>query len=228
MATIKTQLVDGQRRIITKVVNGQRRVSCSCCEEPECCMYPASQLGVGYTASDLPDTLEITNGGTTVTATKSGSSYPFTFGINSLSLQVIGGSWAFDPAPDEWSNWVNPCLITDDVGINVKDTFEDTYTINFDFEGEDETIQETVIVTRESLCVWSGANSCGDPVELRYFCQGGTSCFMWSVYFTTTELRQAGPCTGGQGFAAVKNGTLNTPSGDYGDGEGASVGITVS
>jgi hypothetical protein len=31
MATIRTQLVDGDRRIITKVVNGQRRVSCSCC-----------------------------------------------------------------------------------------------------------------------------------------------------------------------------------------------------
>jgi hypothetical protein len=29
--TIKTQLVEGQPRIITKVVNGQRRVSCSCC-----------------------------------------------------------------------------------------------------------------------------------------------------------------------------------------------------
>ena len=31
MATIKTQLVGGQRRIITKLFDGQRRVSCSCC-----------------------------------------------------------------------------------------------------------------------------------------------------------------------------------------------------
>jgi hypothetical protein len=115
-------------------------------------MYPASQLGVGYTASDLPNTLEITNGGTTVTATKSGSSYPFTFGINSLSLKVIGGSWAFDPAPDEWSNWVNSCLITDDAGINVKDTFADTYNYTVVWNGN--TLQSGTI-SRDSLCLWT-------------------------------------------------------------------------
>jgi hypothetical protein len=31
VATIKTQISGGQRRILTKVVSGQRRVSCSCC-----------------------------------------------------------------------------------------------------------------------------------------------------------------------------------------------------
>jgi hypothetical protein len=44
VATIKTQVSGGQRRIITKVVSGQRRVSCSCCEDDvdECCVYPAT------------------------------------------------------------------------------------------------------------------------------------------------------------------------------------------
>jgi hypothetical protein len=37
MSTIKTQLVSGQRRIITKVDGGQRRVSCSCCDAPPEC-----------------------------------------------------------------------------------------------------------------------------------------------------------------------------------------------
>jgi len=143
----------GTRRAVTKLVEGERLVSCTCCTAVAgCCMYPASQLGVGYTASDLPNTLEITNGGTTVTATKSGSSYPFTFGINSLSLQVIGGSWAFDPAPDEWSNWVNSCLITDDAGINVKDTFADTYNYTVVWNGN--TLQSGTI-SRDSLCLWT-------------------------------------------------------------------------
>ena len=40
MATVKTQFILGQNRILTKVVNGQRRVSCSCCE----CAYNFSLL----------------------------------------------------------------------------------------------------------------------------------------------------------------------------------------
>jgi hypothetical protein len=41
--TIKTQVVGGETRIITKVVDGSTRVSCECCEEGlTCCVYPAT------------------------------------------------------------------------------------------------------------------------------------------------------------------------------------------
>lgn len=102
MATIKTQIVDEQRRIITQVIDGQRRVSCSCCEEEECCPYIAGQLGIGYLAEDLPDTLTFKTGfsaeaglGTYdppfVTATRSGETYitePYTFTILGFSFTL--------------------------------------------------------------------------------------------------------------------------------------------
>jgi hypothetical protein len=56
--TIKTQVVDDEKRIITKVVDGKTRISCTCCASAECCMYPADQLGILYTEDDLPDSIE--------------------------------------------------------------------------------------------------------------------------------------------------------------------------
>lgn len=59
MATIKTQIVGGQRRIITKVLGGQRRISCSCCDQQQgCCMYPADQFDILYGFDDLPDIIQ--------------------------------------------------------------------------------------------------------------------------------------------------------------------------
>jgi hypothetical protein len=40
-----------------KVILKGGKVSCSCCEAEECCMYPADKFGVTYTEDDLPQTL---------------------------------------------------------------------------------------------------------------------------------------------------------------------------
>jgi hypothetical protein len=44
MATVKTTVDEsGQRRVITKLnEDGERRVSCSCCSDATCCVFPAS------------------------------------------------------------------------------------------------------------------------------------------------------------------------------------------
>jgi len=159
MATVRTQLVSGQRRIITKVVNGQRRVSCSCCEDG-CCMYPADQLNAGYTADDLPDAVTVNwEGSFTGSMSKSGSGYAG----GGATLQVVDGVWQL--SDDAGIRNVGQCLIRGDGNLTqgddlVEDQFADTYTV---------TVGGTTgIVTRESLCVWRGLTNDGCPIALSY------------------------------------------------------------
>jgi len=61
VATIRTQLVNEQRRIITRATNDQRRVSCSCCGGPiggnTCFLYNANDYADGLLLfDDLPQT----------------------------------------------------------------------------------------------------------------------------------------------------------------------------
>jgi hypothetical protein len=199
MATIKTQLVDGERRIITKVVNGQRRVSCSCCET-ECCMYPATKLEQGiFTVADLPDSITVVDSFTTpgevalyfVAKNEDGS-----YGEGGFSPQQ-GQPGAFF-LPDEWlinSGQVTPgqgdCLFVEEYFLSppadfvyTLDNFEDTYSFT--------TPEGSGTLTRESLCVWRG---------------GGRSLTFVS-----------GDTFVGWTFGGTrKEGTQNTPVGTYGE-----------
>jgi hypothetical protein len=157
---IKTQLVEGQRRIITKVVNGQRRVSCSCCEsEPSCCMYPADELGNLYVEDDLPDAVTVNWAGRfTGSMSKSGSGYE----SGTVSLQVIDHKWTLkDTSTDPESvRVVGRCLIQGDGNLTqgddlVEDRFEDTYTMS------PPSLNGTPLVRRE-LCLWDD----GDEFEV--------------------------------------------------------------
>jgi len=173
MAIIKTKLVNGDRRIITKVVGGQRRVSCSCCETG-CCMYPAiAYTNALYEFEDLPDEVEFWHndgaGGALVgpiIVPKNGSAGEFFY----------GGETDFSPRishfTDEWLvgvNQIDPglgdCLILDKLTIEpapaagdgtrsiwVFDRFEDIYTIDVAGGATDE-------LSRNSLCVWGGSQS---------------------------------------------------------------------
>jgi hypothetical protein len=160
MATIKTQLVSGQRRIITK----DGKVSCSCCEEPECCMYPADQLGAGYTIDDLPDKIKFVGG----EFTKNNPPLVFTndpnvliyYGVAGEGVGIAGGEEVWRQFVDFGGTGGARCLIGDIGGSSFTDDFADTYTV---------TVGSTTgTVTRESLCVWRGLTTDGCPIALSY------------------------------------------------------------
>jgi hypothetical protein len=164
MAIIRTQLVSGQRRIITKVVNGVRRVSCSCCEEPECCMYPADQLGVGYTIDDLPDLLVTQFVGEQFE--KRGSPLTYAVGNESFTAYYGGEGLAIGIRASDPTNWTlqvdfgfgtnQGCLISQLIQDGppdwVYDDFADTYTITA--SDPNPLFQGCTLITRVNLCTW--------------------------------------------------------------------------
>ena len=209
---IKTTGEGANRRIITKLVDGQRRVSCSCCEEAVCCMYPADQLGVGYQEADLPDEVRITiagTGGDSRIAARSGSEYSYGSygGIANLKLGVDDGAWVFIPNADNLSAYVQQCLVGEEAEFAVEDTFADTYNISYSNPATASTT-----VTRESLCVWRGqttvtifGNSTPLTVVLEYFNSPDAGAqedqLKWIVN------------------GDIKIGTQNTPVGSYQSGD---------
>jgi hypothetical protein len=159
MATIKR----AGNRIITKVVNGQRRVSCSCCPSEEgCCMYSADQLGVGYTAEDLPDEIMWfinVNLEQRFAWPKVGDKYVRQFcgdeECYEAEIRVEGGQWLFgfdnNVPPAYWFG--SNCLFQEGDEQGFKDNFADTYTIDFQSLGP---IDE---LSRVTLCIWGGSQS---------------------------------------------------------------------
>jgi hypothetical protein len=158
--TIKTQVVDDETRIITKVVDGKTRISCTCCAGAECCMYPAAELGDSYAQSDLPDAVTINwPGFASGSAARSGSTY--VIGGTTLGLSLSGTSWVLTNGGDTRN--VGACLIPDDGGYTlgddlVEDQFLDTYEVS-DFDGFGFTVE------RQSLCQWYGQYELPFPYE---------------------------------------------------------------
>ena len=192
MATIKVQVDEsGTRRVITKLVDGNRLVSCACCETV-CCMYPADQLGVGYTANDLPDTIDVSGQimgvPTRIIVARNGSQYgPFNQSTSGgvtftdtllVDLNVLGNlAWLFNE-----DTIGDPCLFLADnlEEYVVEDTFSDTYQVTGAVSGT---------VSRLSRCVWSGTG-----LTLSNY------GFQWAVN------------------GRNKSGNQNTPVGSYADG----------
>jgi len=163
MANVRTQVSGSTRRVLTKVVNGQRRVSCSCCEEPECCMYSATALTNGiYRAEDLPDEIVVSDGFSSWTAQRQGTNFVAEDAFASGEDIVIG---LFE---GEWRLWVDagngPEFIIGDYSavclINtpfsefernpaIQDPFEDSYSVSYS-TGE----IPTTSVSRINLCQW--------------------------------------------------------------------------
>jgi hypothetical protein len=221
MATIRTQLVGSERRIITKVVNGQRRVSCSCCDEAECCMYPAEELGVGFAEEDLPDELQfnVTLGGVSyqLVAQKNASPYGlywWPIGNTSYVLRFEDGAYQLETQEtinieDGFTGLGSQrCLVDDPSVANpiLQDTFADTYTVT--------TNQATGVVTRQSLCIWTGVDNLGCDLELRYEDRASPprsgSRYKWTVDFAESGLT---PCA--ERAIAIKTPNQNTPVGSY-------------
>jgi hypothetical protein len=226
MATIRTQLVSGQRRIITKVVNGVRRVSCSCCpSEEECCMYPAAALVNGqFTSEDLPDTIVYNlSGGGNLTYNKLGAPVEAFGGLvyykEALSGPIESGEedvifiQSGDGEDSGWQTIVNgaaidgsrDCLVSSTQNTFIRDTFADTYTVSWA-----SVDIPTTTVTRVSLCQWRSEvitiPSVNQPYVVILYYEG----FIFAPPFSNTPDRLFWSIEGER-----KNGAQNTPVGTY-------------
>jgi hypothetical protein len=205
----------GTRRAVTKLVEGERLVSCTCCTTAECCMYPANQLGIGYTEDDLPDTIDvdgiILGVPTRIIASRNGSFYgPINqsiFNGTAFSTYVFVGTNDFDEIVwfENTTNGVGvglgePCLILGNFSepSAIDDTFADTYEVNF-------LTDKTVTVTRESLCFWFGQQTIDGFVyeaSLAY----NDATYSWEAGFSTQDVGSS---------LNTKDGDQNTPVGSY-------------
>ena len=207
MATIKLQPSGA-------VLLKDGKVSCACCEQPptSCCPYPAQALVDGlYTYEDLPDAIDIEGleftkldppqflGGVTIYYI-----YPNNEDFNleggySLNINdfTSGSFWASDFGQDF-------CLLND---ATYKDQFADTYTVSGEPLG-------SVTLTRVSLCLWTGLDSCGNTVFLELFADPGDGR-IWYLEFP----HYISPCVLSETLIrSVENiGYGNTPVGGYGN-----------
>jgi hypothetical protein len=172
-------------------------------------LYPALGLTEGtYPPSDLPDNVTV-----------NGVSYPRNVGTgNEASYGDENNGVALEIA--EWLYYnegiaaSQECLIQGEV----EDQFADTYTVTYTPGGDP---RESVVVTRISLCVWSGNDSCGRPWYLMYgdqapFFSGDE--FKWYIWMAIDE---SDPCGDFQQPPAEKQGFQNSPIGNYaGDAQG--------
>jgi hypothetical protein len=205
MFTIKTQLISGQRSIITKIIEGGRRVSCSCCEEG-CCMYRASNLFDNtISGADLPSSVTLFSPEqTSVILSKSGTSYS-------------GLGFTIDPINDRWVRSLdgqpfgsNKCLIVPD---KVEDPFLENYNVLYSESVGGEQINTTVF--RTDLCLWQS-----DPFPFG----GGTRQIF--LRFSDGTF----PPFGNQKWVITNNfllwakgGTMDSPTGSYNRQGGPSI-----
>ena len=178
MATIKTTGIGDALRIITKTVSGQVRVSCGCCEQAGCCMYPAQGLIDGlFTVADLPDEIAMSSNGGDVLS-KINPPVP-AFGADGITMYygLAGEGVGIEDATGGWVFFqdgginedviVPPACLFSDTNIPQTppfDVFEDTYTLT--------SIDGSIVVTRVSLCRWELTVEVGSPNlggSLEYF-----------------------------------------------------------
>jgi hypothetical protein len=214
MATIKLQ---ASGAVVLK--NG--KVSCGCCAQTGCCMYPAQAFGEGQISiDDLPDELlfyhfggeeqgvVFNKGGNGVYIAASG-------GLSNGAIYCVEYSslYYYNTPPDfpayDGFHWIfaingnnlgppyniedmGPCLISPvllkDVPLphsyeNLKyayDQFADSYTVTPNIGDS----ASPTVVTRISLCVWRGSDTCGNFVYLSYGSNpNGGQDIMWNVFF---------------------------------------------
>ena len=193
MATIKLQPSGA-------VVIKEGKVACSCCEV--CCPYPAQLLVIqSYSSSDLPDAVTVDG----VSYARNGTSY----GDTTNGVLLEGNVWV------KYKNGVRsprPCLIQG----GVEDQFADSYMIT---PNVGDSASPTV-VTRISLCLWQGTDTCGNFVYLSYDLNpiGGVG-LMWNVFFIfyTTTCVYDGNVNGQKNEDEFQNTPVGTYTGTFYD-----------
>ena len=208
MATIKLQPSGA-------VVVKDGKVACSCCEQPptSCCPYPAQALVDGlYTYEDLPDAIDIDS----IEFTKLDPPQ-FIGGVTQYYINLDGEYLGIeDQTPD--SIWAyeggnNACLLND---AGWEDQFADSYMIT---PNVGDSASPTV-VTRISLCLWQGTDTCGNFVYLSYDPNpNGGEDLMWNVFFRfyTTTCVHDGNVSGQKNEDEFQNTPVGTYTGTFYD-----------
>lgn len=183
-------------------------VNCEC-NPVACCLYPwpnPDDESPLYPATDLPESITVSFGGSDYTFTRSGYVYTGSIGDDAyiVSAQDPGSSiWVLQRTETIDNVASSGCLIGTDwipETYSVSDTFSNSYIATYD--GND------IEITRQSLCVWSGSIE-GVNIILRY----DDSSYVWRL------LRQA---DGGE-VSDINQDGQSTPIGDYG-----ATGVTVA
>jgi hypothetical protein len=207
-----------------KVITKDGKVSCECCEEPECCMYPAEPFVNGlYTYEDLPDTVIWYDTGQIFNRLNPPIIEPGII-ITHASPENPGEDYIYTGS-EVVDNWVRVtggssiggfglCLINSLDGVpdtgsdRSVDDFADTYTVSYG------GIQFVGPATRQSLCFWQ-SNECQSPNRWSWAIQYGTleDPYKWAVFL---EEPGSGECIPAGVF--IKNDPQNSPAGTYSDG----------
>jgi hypothetical protein len=183
----------GTRRAVTKLVEGERLVSCTCCATAECCMYPASQLEEGYSENELPAFA----GGLARSNPPAGvEGYGVVYFGNpeevTFGQQIIYEDGAWKELVDFAKGPPFDCLFP-----TLGDPFADEYFV--------ETPTSDGIVTRQSLCVWTGTDNYGCALSVVY----DDTIWKWKIIY-----RPYGPPCG-EPVTIIKDLDQSTPVGDY-------------
>ena len=227
MATIKLQPTG-------KVVLKDGKVACSCCAQPTgCCPYPSEALVDGlYLVADLPDEILLNNANLDLfdeIFTKTGGSVSFYEATQNGELMSVRIKTYIDMQGIERSVWIllaygeeyglssNPfCLISgEDESNPSKDTFANSYTVTGPPGG-------AVVVTRQSLCLWTGLDTCGNEVRLEFISYADDTDFPywiigWLEYFgPVNDCNVLDSSSGVKEPYAQGGDGIDTPVGSYG------------
>jgi hypothetical protein len=210
MATVKLRTVDGSPRVLTKLVGEERRVSCSCCDDLFCCMYPFQLLAEEIlTYEDLPESVDVFTSEGNFVANLSRLDPPLEDGTvlvyyeesgNGYAAQGDGNYISVEEGGDNatvflgGSIFATSCLLVDDPTFRIQDLFADEYTVTGPVSGT---------ITRQNACLWTG-----EGLTLRY----------------RSEIFPSGPpyiANVGKWAlnGVIKEGFQDSPAGTYGDYE---------
>ena len=140
--TIKTQ--DG------KVITKDGKVSCTCCEEPSCCMYFATTDTPTFPDTDLPDAVTINwPGHFEGSADRSGRTYSAE--TVSLAINEAKTDWVLSDSATGQSRTVGECLLREAGGL-VIDQFKAEYDFNDPYNWGAGHSDYTL--PRVGLCLW--------------------------------------------------------------------------
>jgi hypothetical protein len=220
--TIKTQVVDDETRIITRVIDDEIRVSCTCCETGECCMYPAAGLlDALFTYEDLPDQL-IYKGRSGGDVTFNKLDPPLEFG-SSFAYYISTTSPSYGSGDEDviiiddnanWLNWISAGL--NSIGLCLIEGYEETSGTADVFP--DELNREGAIgpAERVSLCQWclEGDELNDGAFTVIYFDGQATSDCNGRFFATSLTPHSWYLAPVGDGLYR-KTGNQNTPIGTY-------------
>jgi hypothetical protein len=179
-------------------------------------MYPAQALVDGlYSVDDLPDEVQI--GGYILQKGVALAVFPVqvegafygTLSDEEAYIYLDNFYWNFGPAVGAGGQ---ECLVDGNI---VQDQFANSYTVTGPPGGP-------VIVTRQSLCVWTGQDTCGNEVRLEFLSYAEDSDYPYWFIGWLEYFGPVGDCNVLDSSSGVKDpyaqggDGIDTPVGSYG------------